>query len=383
MATQLDSQVASSVDGDTTQPADFDDAAVSNHRDLVTSEVMAHAASVVCLRCKLECDPFRAIMKSKSTVDVSQSKFVCRHCNNVANILQRNLQWPPAMFSQLDDDSQKQFWLACQEMNKDESRFQYSKVRAVLAKSLATRKTVQDAVEHYSEPKPLSVWSLAGYSAEDIEKKGKCEDHPVFGKVWSFPMKKVSTKTTLETVEEHLQKAEQKVKAKHLSVSDDDGFDCLESSGEEDLPRKNKKGSGSKKKKPSKGGSSDKATARAEAARAKKEKAKIQKLNASVLTFAAKALVLLTAPHTECTMAHDTMRGSLNGRFPPHVQTQIAEARDELGELKVKASEVLHKGKKSEETLDLDFDQKHLQLKVSNAKTALKAFNDMMKLVNK
>jgi hypothetical protein len=377
MATLLDSQV----EAEATQNANEAVSSFSSHRDMVTAEVLAHASSVVCLRCKLACDPFKAIIKSKSTIDVSASKFVRRLCNNVANILQRNMQWPPPMFSQLDDDSQKQFWLACQEMNRDDSRFQYSKVRATLAKTLATRKTVQDAVETFSEPKPLSVWSKAGYNIEDIQQKGKCEDHPVFGQVYSFPMKRVSTKTTLETVEEHLQKAEQKVKGKQLS-DDDDGFDGLDSSGEDDLPRK-KNSKGSKKKKPSKGSNTDKAAARAEAARVKKEKAKIQKTNAATHTLAAKALVLLTAPHTDCTMAYDTMTGSLNGRFPLHVVTQIVEARDELAQLKGKAAEVLGKSKKCDEEIELDFDQKQLQLKVSNAKTALKAFHDMMKLVNK
>jgi len=249
---------------------------------------------------------------------------------------------------------------------------------------------IEDSVDHFSDWKPLSVWEKEGYAIPDIEARGRSEPHAVFGTVWSFPQKRVSTKCTLQTVEEHVQRAEQAVKTKKLEqdgVEVDDDFDALQSSDDEP-PNKKAKSSGSQKAKKGKGGrakasNAEKAAAKAEAARAKKEKEKLQKQNASVQTFATKCLAVVTAPLMECTMAYDVMVGSLAGKFAQNVMDSVKDARDELAAMKQEASAVTSKPRSCQEALELEFDQKGVQRTVKAAKDALKTFNDMSRIVNR
>ena len=351
--------------------------------DITTQEAIERSHVVHCMRCKLECDPFRSVLKSKSKAEPEKSKWICRQCNAVASMMQRQMVWPPMMFSNLSDQDQQAFWVACRELSSDDSRFCYSKVKATLVKTLASKKTVEDMVETYSEPKPLSVWKSLGYDEKVIEAKGKAEACPLFGTVYSFSMKKVSTKTTVATIEEHLQKAEQAIK-KNKTVGNDDDDDAIASSSDEEPAKKKQRSSGSKKKgKQGSKSSSEKATAKAEAAAAKKEQAKLVKHNQSVHTAATKAIAMLTGPLTDLTMAFDTMVGSLAGKFPQQLQDRVQENRDELKGLKDHAAEVLGRSKKADGYLDLDFDSKVLGVKLVNAKATLKNFNEMMRLVNR
>ena len=129
-------------------------------------------------------------------------------------MLIRNMQWPPTQFSELSDDGQVSFWQTCKETVDAGGRFTYSRIRATLVKTLATRKVVERCSKEFSVPKPLEVWSRAGYDAAMIEKNGDKEWNPVVGWVYHVPQKETSLSVTLQEVEEHLTRAEQGIKGK-------------------------------------------------------------------------------------------------------------------------------------------------------------------------
>ena len=388
MSTQLDISTADTVASESSVPETPDSMVPTCV--VVCDEAVARSQTLLCMKCKLQVDPLRAIVKSKSKLDPAKSKMQRKLCNAAQTMLVRSMQWPPQRFSELDDQDQMHFWQACRETVSDDSRFVYSKVRACLVKSLTSRKVIEDSVDHFSDWKPLSVWEKEGYAIPDIEARGRQEPHAVFGAVWSFPQKRVSTKCTLQTVEEHVQRAEQSVKAKKLEQDDvevDDDFDALQSSDDEP-PNKKAKSSGSQKAKKGKGGrakasNAEKAAAKAEAARAKKEKEKLQKQNASVQTFATKCLAVVTAPLMECTMAYDVMVGSLSGKFAQNVMDLVKNARDELAAMKQEASAVTSEPRSCQDALELEFDQKGVVRTIRAAKDALKTFNDMSRIVNR
>lgn len=381
--TQLDTEEAAHAEGD----VEIEDAAMQDLRDVAFAEALQQSTTVICIKCKLQCDPFKAIIKSKSRLEPQNSKYVCRGCNSVCAMLQRQMRFPPCMFGELSEEQQKNFWRACRETAADDSRFVYNRIRACLVKTLCTRKTIEDAVEYYSEPKPLDVWKQLGYNVADIESKGKSEIHPVFGKVWSFHMKRVSTKTTLATVEEHIQKAEQKVKYNKQSGGDaeeDDDFDALESSEDEPPAKKSKSSQGKKaaKSKPSKKTKSSEE--KAEATRQKKEQAKMLKHNSAQHTLAVKSVAALTAPVNELTMALDTMKGSMVGRFPQNVEDMVRGSLEVLSGYKNEASELAGKPVKSHRAyVELGFDQKGLAAALAASKATLKNFNEMLKIVSR
>lgn len=379
------------VDADNSTQLDmeeFDDA-VTSMRDMVQSELISRSRDLICTKCKVQVDPMRAIIKSKSKTEPERSKMICRLCNAVATMLQRQMVWPPPAFSSLDDEQQLSFWRACKETSNDDSRFQYSKVRACLVKTLSVRKTVEDSVEHFSDFKPLSVWATEGYNVEDIKARGRSEEHAVFGLVWCFPQKRTATTCTLATVEEHIQKAEQRIKTRKNTADEDDEFDDVleDSSSDDEPPNKKAKSSGSKKKKgstkPAKPGNAEKKAAKAEAARKKKEHAKMVKHNTAVQTFATKALAAVMTPLMDCTMAYDTMVGSLAGRYPQNIQDSMKEHRDALAEIKAKASAVATKPKNVDQYLECDVDQKTLQAKLLSTKAVMKSFNELSRIVSR
>jgi len=103
---------------------------------LLEDEAIALSRTVVCYKCRTACDPFKCVIKNKSSVELDKANYVCRACNSVSVMLLRHMAWPPPMFAQLSDEQQRAFWVSCKETAEPDSRFTYSKVKATLVKTL-------------------------------------------------------------------------------------------------------------------------------------------------------------------------------------------------------------------------------------------------------
>jgi hypothetical protein len=107
MSTQLDISTADTVASESSVP-EVPDSMVPTYV-VVCDEVIARSQAMLCIKCKLQVDPLRAIVKSKSKLDPSKSKMQCKLCNAVQTMLVRSMQWPPQRFSELDDQDQMHF----------------------------------------------------------------------------------------------------------------------------------------------------------------------------------------------------------------------------------------------------------------------------------
>lgn len=368
---------------------------VTNFHEVQLDDALTSASRLACLKCKLELDPFKAVLKHKLKLQPGTARFICRSCNSVMTMLTRKMTWPPPLFSELSDDQQAVFWRACAETADHDSRFSYSKVRASLLKSLCERKTVEDSVEEFTEFKPLSVWQAAGWDITLIEKNGKKDTNPVVGDVYAVPVKNQSSKVTYARVEEHLQRAEQLVKQKKKRGEDDPHYDApsdLESESSEPgkkpagSKRAGGKSSGSKKarKETDPDKESAKQHAKEDKAREKKRQSALKKKAKEIQSFSTRALSAMAGPLGEIRMALDTVNGSGAGKFPPMMTQSLQGHWDSLSEWKAQATSAARATSKAviDEIEDLTFDQKDLQAAIKNAKDTLKTFNDISKLVH-
>ena len=80
----------------------------------------------------------------------------------------------------------------------------------------------------------------------------------------------------------------------------------------------------------------------------------------------------------------DVMRGPSSRQFPPAVVEDAQEALDRLCSFKDQATMVAQQSlKKFDGRLDLDFDQKGLMAQILAGKVALKAFQDVLKIIHR
>ena len=368
--------------------------------DVQLDDALKSASRLVCIKCNIPCDPFKAVLKHKLRLQPGAGRFICRSCNSITTMLVRNMTWPPPLFSELSDDQQAVFWRACAETNDHDSRFSYSKVRASLLKSLCERKTVEDSVEEFTAFKPLSVWQAAGWDIALIEKNGKKDTNPVVGDVYAVPVKNQSSKVIYARVEEHLQRAEQLIKQKKKRGEDDPHFDDpsdLESESSEPGKKptgskraggnsSGKKSSGSKKAR--KETDPDKEEARQQAkedkAQEKRRQSAMKKKAKDIQSFSTRALSAMAGPLGEIRMAVDTVNGSGAGKFPPMMTQSLQEHLDSLSEWRAQATAAVMATSKAviDDIEDLQFDQTTLQAAIKKAKDTLKTFNEVSRLVH-
>jgi len=335
-----------------------------------------------CYRCYEACNIFQMIVKSSSAQDHAKVKYICRPCNAIATMLTRNMTWPPEFFSSLPEEQQQKFWSACKEGHAETGRFSYSKVRATLVKTLTHQKTVEDTEEVWSEALPLDVWVKQGWKAEDIMAKAKKEINAVAGEVFAVPVQRSSTKVTVATIETHVQKAEQKISAKRKlpdePAGDGDGDEDVLCSEDETVRMQT---AGSRKPKP-------KAAPKKQAKAASKKKAREEKVqstkNQSLHAFAVKAVMALSLPVLECNLALDAIKAAPAGSFPDMVKTNVQQAYDDLSTYKEAASKVAAvRVRDFDGVFELPFDHAQLSCALAGAKSALRLYTEMQKLMSR
>ena len=352
--------------------------------DVLLEETKKAAAEVVCVKCGLAVDPFRSIIKSKSRLEPTRVKYVCRSCNAATTMLTRQMCWPPQQFSELSDEQQTAFWKATQEISAADSRLQYSKVRALLVKTLIQRKIIEDSTEVSTEGKPLAVWEKEGYDAQLIEARGKKEHCPVLGDIYSFARKKTCSKVTIQMVEDHIKKAEQSVKQVKKDDDDDESFLSDSSNGHAPKKQKTGKSKGSKKKSQLSDAQIRRRDEKASELAGKKLEQKRAKDNAAVHALASRVMSSVAAPLSECFMALDTIQQADVGSYPASTHQTLKDSYDKLKAFKDEAGVIAKQSlKKVAGHLELEFSQAEFQSNVAEAKQALKSFNDLTKILNR
>ena len=181
-----ESQVAAQGTDGNGQPASsvgeaFQDAQTPQETQMVTDDAEAaeedalhrqnafleETSMIKCRKCGVDTELCTAIVRGPR-------EMWCRSCNSIYTMLQRNMQWPPKDFEQLDPDRQQGFFQKCAE-DKEASKstcFSYKRVRDVLIKSLVEEEIRQRKVQVGGTYKPKSVYIKKGYILdEDFENR--------------------------------------------------------------------------------------------------------------------------------------------------------------------------------------------------------------------
>ena len=384
----------------------LDGGRVHEKNDYLLSQALAQAGKAMCYQCGTECDIARTIVKVKTTAG-NCDKFACRRCNALTVMLCRNMAWPPPFFSELDPVSQKQFFKNCHETAADNGRFTYSKVRCTLVKSLSNSKKTEYSAESFSEPHPLKFWLDQGYEEEKILANATKVEHAC-GTLYQFAVTRTSQKVTIQQVEEHVQKCEQKVTANKKRALEDG-----EDSSDSDLSAgssSSSKGKSGKKGKKGKKDKSKKMAARAKAAKKKaaddlkKEKAekdkadkaakkaadkaasseaaRIKKHNAAQASLVRKVVAMLKGPHDTLVMADLIVSSPDHANKIPHcLREQLSDVKRNLAPMMNEATtnnrDVDQCVKNKTEAPTLSFTLETAQAEVKSAVDVLKSFKQL------
>lgn len=374
------------------------------------------ADGVRCIKCNCVIDPLMAIIKHRNDEDMSKSKYICRPCNCLCTMLHRQMEWPPAHFEDLAKEDQQNFFALCR-TNQEGNRFQYSKIRALLQRTLVKSKTKTDEAEVLGESFPLGVWEKMGYDPEKIKEGGIEEDHPVLGKCYKLFLAKERHTVSLAEADTIILRAEQKITNKKRALplkgkaskadagendgnnanadDDDDVVDLLDSSSESERGS-NKKPKvdltdekavqkailEAKKKKKAAEKAAELERKKIEA-KEKQDKAKavaaVKKQNANLSNLATKAVAAMNAVLNPMKEALELVEANGDENYPASQITELKDACKTIDEWFVAAEATVKAAKeKTEQGKQLDalpFDAKTLAAKVKSAKDYVKQFH--------
>eukprot|EP00435_Cladocopium_sp_Y103_P051530 s1274_g16.t1 len=165
---------ASKGDGEPEPPAEeaFQDAQTPQQTQMVQDEeepceeralqrqnaFLEETAMVKCKKCGVDADVTECVCRGPR-------EMWCRSCNAIYTMLQRNMQWPPKEFEQLDEDRQQGFFqkVAQEKEASKSSCFSYRRVRESLTKSLLEEQIRQRKIDVGGTYLPKSVYEKKGY----------------------------------------------------------------------------------------------------------------------------------------------------------------------------------------------------------------------------
>ena len=327
-------------------------------------------ARPTCMKCGMKTDPFRAQIKSKTTCNAGNQRWVCNSCNRVSACCSRNTAWPPDDFLKMRLEEQHEFYKAAVHTSET-GRLTWSKVKALLVSTLKQRKITELKASIHGEYLPLSVWVQRGFDGDRI--KRLCTDikpHTVLGDTYRIDIVHIDESVVQQQVEESLAQKTQNVRKKRKSaaaadagaaaVDEYDGVDSDSSSSISSRKKKSKKGKKkdtgaadsekerAKQEKKAQREAEQKAKAEKRAAeqQAAKEKAAISKSNAASQAMASKTSATISPLMEE--LAKLLKHGSFP-KLPCFLQEKIAAAHGSMTEWKKACNDILGKAKKAAE----------------------------------
>lgn len=146
-------------------------------------------------------------------------------------LLRRRLSWPPQDFSAMSLVEQQTFFKEAN-LDKTGSQFQYSKVRALLVKTLTKKKITQRMLDVGGTYLPLSVYRHRGYElpANFHESVPSQWSEPLKQYVYLLPEVSVRERDLEETVESQILQSERSIKKRKNAVAN--GSEAAEGQGQ-------------------------------------------------------------------------------------------------------------------------------------------------------
>ena len=172
---------------------------VANRRSLAEASASVQGAldglekTPYCAKCTYPIqDIFRAKLYGKQS---GKPTFICHACNCVITMVSKHMD-----LSQLADNglsfaslqmttTGEEFFKQAREAAEEHGQLRWNQVRELLTSALTERRIQLVTISYTDKEYPLSVWVTKGFDAEDLIKRGKRVDHPVFQDVYRAPLK--------------------------------------------------------------------------------------------------------------------------------------------------------------------------------------------------
>ena len=189
----------------------------------------------LCMRCLLECDIFRAILKVKQSEKNAIAKYICRPCNSVTTMSSRNIDQKSKFgLRELGGDDEVNFFRRAGQARDAHGNLQYSKVRAVLKEQFTARHISEHRKNLEQKYMPLSVWAVQGWDIGKIKAHGKTKMCPVQGIVYTQPIFSENWSDISQKIEEGIMEAERSVMKRKRDSGASESGDATVDMGELD-----------------------------------------------------------------------------------------------------------------------------------------------------
>lgn len=146
----------------------------------------------LCVKCRYPVsDVFRAKVYGKRG---AVPTLICRTCNNAYTMLAKRLDLGKlgeaglelSAFTAKETES---FYRQAAKLGDDGVSLSWSGLKTLLTETFTERRVSSRNIALAEKELPLSVWERKGFSTAEIVSRGKKCAHPVFGEVWSVPLK--------------------------------------------------------------------------------------------------------------------------------------------------------------------------------------------------
>lgn len=350
-------------------------------RDIVANKTTGLAAvpvNPICVKCAFPTEALNSICKSKATA-TQHAKFICRPCNRVISMLNRNVKLDgPLAMNAWTPQQRLDFWRDACKCTDESGRMVYGQIRGLLKKECITRKVEESKTVVCDDFRPLSVWEKQGYDVTMIVNYDQKEWNPAIGWTYGVPLKSITWSSAEVSIEETLMQAERAVRQKKGDNSELQELPIADESQDElDGPKPQAAGRSSAHEAAAAGRKADKDAEKEKL----KEHGQTIKHNNKVQILASKTVTGLTG-HRD--ILEKIKKGKSWTAAPDFVSEKVESAVNTAKEYISAADQVLAKLKKcskdGSKLPDLDFSLTDLNQCVKNMKQAASDFKDFEKL---
>lgn len=148
----------------------------------------------LCVKCRYPVqDVFRARKWGKQK-DSQLPTFCCRVCNSAMTQISKKLNLAELdeaglSLAALPASEIQAFYAKVYELHGENDELSWSTLKELLIETLTQNRLSSSRVRMRDEELPLSVWQTRGFDIIKIQESGTRTSHPVFGEVWSVPLR--------------------------------------------------------------------------------------------------------------------------------------------------------------------------------------------------
>ncbi len=148
----------------------------------------------LCVKCRYPVQNVFRARKWGKDKDSQLPTFCCRVCNSAMTQMSKKLNLAELdeaglSLAALPASEIQAFYAKVYELHDENDEVSWSTLKELLIETLTQNRLSRSRVRMSNEELPLSVWQTRGFDIIKIQESGTRTSHPVFGEVWSVPLR--------------------------------------------------------------------------------------------------------------------------------------------------------------------------------------------------